>query len=71
MSEATKKEMKQKHGIGKKYMRAKEVSAYISCGLSTVWMYAKQGRLTPIKISERVTVFSIAEIDKLFAVEVA
>ncbi len=48
-----------------KYMRAKEVANYMGIGLSTVWHYAKIGTLTPKKLSPRVTVFSIEEIDNL------
>lgn len=55
-----------------KFMRAKEVAKYLSVGKSTVWLYAKEGKLTPKKLSERVTVFDIEEINKLFdSVEVA
>jgi predicted DNA-binding transcriptional regulator AlpA len=50
----------------KKYYRAKEVAQYLSIGLSTCWLYAKEGKLTPIKLSPRVTVFDIDEINKLF-----
>lgn len=59
------KEVEQRHGVGKKYMRAKEVSNYLSIGLSTVWLYASIGKITPIKLSERVTVFEIKELDDL------
>lgn len=56
----------------KKFYRAKEVAKYLSIGLSTVWHYAKQGKLTPQKLSDRVTVFDIDEINKLLKnVEVA
>ncbi len=58
--------------MSKKYLRAKEVALYLGIGLSTVWLYAKQGKLTPKKLSQRVTVFSINDVDKLFDnVEVA
>jgi len=58
--------------MSKKYLRAKEVAEYLGIGLSTVWFYAKQGKLTPKIVSKRVTVFSIDEIDKLMDnVEVA
>jgi predicted DNA-binding transcriptional regulator AlpA len=50
----------------KKYFRAKELSELLGIGLSTVWLYAKQGKLTPKKISERVTVFHVDEINRLF-----
>lgn len=50
----------------KKYYRAIDVAEYLSIGKSTVWLYAKQGKLTPKKISSRVTVFDINEVNKLF-----
>jgi len=65
MSEATKKQIEQRHGAGKKYFRAKEAAEYMGVGLSTVWLYAKEGKLTAKKISSRVTVFEINEIDNL------
>ncbi len=66
MSETLKQEIEQRHGAGKKYLRAKEVANTYGIGLSTVWLYAKEGRITPKKISERVTVFSVQELDELF-----
>lgn len=50
----------------KKYLRASEVAEYLSIGKSTVWLYAKQGKLTPKKLSSRVTVFDIDDVNKLF-----
>jgi len=50
----------------RKVLRAKEAAHYLQIGLSTVWLYAKQGKLTPIKISDRVTVFDIENINNLF-----
>ena len=50
--------------------RAKEVSQLLGIGLSTTWLYAKQGKITPIKLSDKVTVFSIDEINKKFGLEV-
>ncbi|QOP42985.1 DNA-binding protein [Sulfurimonas sediminis] len=58
--------MKETIQTQKKYIRAKEVASIYGIGLSTVWLYAKNGRLTPKKISERVTVFSVAELEELF-----
>lgn len=49
----------------KKYLRPKEMAKYLNIGLSTVWLYAKQGKLTPKKLSERVTLFSLEEADRL------
>ena len=52
-----------------KYLRPKELADYLSIGLSTVWLYAKQGKIKPIKISGKVTVFSIDEINRKFELE--
>ena len=46
------------------YMRAKEAAKYLGVGLSTIWLYAKQGKITPIKLSERVTIFQKEELDR-------
>ncbi len=47
-----------------KHFRAKEASVYLGVGLSTVWLYAKQGKLNPINLSERVTIFKKDDLDK-------
>jgi excisionase family DNA binding protein len=49
--------------VAKKMMRAKEASQYLGVGKSTVWLYAKQGKIKPIKLSDKVTVFSKENID--------
>lgn len=46
-----------------KYLRAKDVAEYLGIGLSTVWLYAKQEKITPINISKRVTVFKQSDIE--------
>lgn len=46
-------------------MRAKEVAEYLSIGLSTVWLFASQGKLTAKKISNRITVFDVDEVNSL------
>lgn len=56
--------------LKKKYLRAKGVSEHLSIGLSTVWLYVSQGRLTPKKLSPRVTLFDIEEVNSLFNGEV-
>lgn len=48
--------------------RAKEAAKYLSVGLSTVWLYAKQGKLNPIKLSGRVTIFKKEDLDSLINV---
>lgn len=52
--------------VQKKYLRAKEIAKYYGVGLSTVWWWSKQGKLTPKKVSPRVTVFDVAEVEALF-----
>lgn len=52
-----------------KKLRARQVAEEFGVGLSTVWLYAQQGKLTPIKVSERVTVFDTAEVLALFGGE--
>ncbi len=49
-----------------KKLRAKLIAEKFGVGLSTVWLYAKEGKLTPIKVSSRVTVFDTNEVLKLF-----
>lgn len=47
-----------------KLLRVTQVSEALSIGKSTVWLYAKQGRLPkPIKLSERVSVWRESDIE--------
>lgn len=50
----------------KEKLRAKDIVKMYSIGLSTVWLYAKQKKITKIKVSDRVTVFDKDEIDRFF-----
>ena len=50
-------------------LRAKKIAEEFGIGLSTVWLYAKEGKLTPIKVSSRVTVFDTQEVLDLFGGE--
>jgi len=45
-------------------LRAEEASKYLGIGKSTLWLYARQGKLKPIKLSPRVTIFKRSELDK-------
>lgn len=51
--------------MSKKYYRAREAALYLGVGLSTIWLYAKEKKLTSIKLSSRVTVFSIDDLNNL------
>ena len=44
--------------VSNDYFELKEVAEYLSIGLSTVWLYKSQDKLTSKKINKRVTVFS-------------
>jgi predicted DNA-binding transcriptional regulator AlpA len=47
-------------------IRAKQIALENSIGESTVWNYAKQGLLTPIKITKGMTVFNRDEVEAFF-----
>lgn len=47
-------------------MRAKHIANENCIGLSTVWNYVAQGKLTPIKITKGITVFNRAEVEAFF-----
>lgn len=44
-------------------MRAKEAHKYLGCGLSTLWLWVKQGKIKAYRISERVTIFKRSELE--------
>ena len=44
-------------------MRAKGAAEFMQCGLSTVWLWAKQGKIKAYKISDRVTIFKRSELE--------
>ena len=51
--------------MAKEHYRPKEAAQYLGIGLSTVWLYIKQGKLHTRKLSDRVTVISRLELEKL------
>ena len=48
----------------KKGYRAKEAAEYVGVALSTVWLFANQKKLHPVKISDRVTIFLKEDLDR-------
>lgn len=48
-------------------LRVNQVAQYMSVGVSTVWLFTKQGKLKSIKLSDRVTVWAKTEIDAFIA----
>ena len=55
----------------KKFMRASELANHLGVGKSTIWKWVADGKITSKKISERVTVFEVAEVEKALFGEVA
>lgn len=48
----------------KKYYRANELAELVGVGKSTIWRWAKDGKIKAYKISGGVTVFNIDEVEK-------
>jgi len=51
-----------------KVYRAQHIVKTFGVSLATVWKYSKDGLLTPIHVTPRVTVFNAAEVHKLFGI---
>ncbi len=51
-------------------MRAKEAAQYLGVGLSTIWLYVKQKKITAIKLSDRVTIFKKEDLDRFINTKV-
>ncbi|QCD51979.1 MULTISPECIES: helix-turn-helix transcriptional regulator [unclassified Campylobacter] len=49
-----------------KYLRASQIAQIYGIGLSTVWYFAKQGFLRPIKFSKNITFFDPSEVEAFF-----
>ncbi len=50
--------------LQKEHFRAKEAATYLGIGLSTVWLFVKQGKLHPVKLTDRVTIFKKSDLDR-------
>lgn len=44
-------------------LRVKGAAEYLNVGVSTIWLYVKQGKIKSYKISDRVTIFKRSELD--------
>jgi prophage regulatory protein len=54
--------------MNKQYLRDKDVAEMLSIGRSSVWRMAKEGKLpAPIKLSQRVTVWKLSDIEAFIA----
>lgn len=52
--------------VRKEFMRAREIAENYPFGLSTIWDWAKKGKLSPIKVGTGMTVFRLNDVEKLF-----
>ena len=50
-----------------KILRAPAAAATLGVSKSTIWRYVRQGKLTAVKLSDRVTGFRQSEIQALIA----
>lgn len=50
--------------VNTEHMRARNAHKYIGVGLSTLWLYVKQGKIPAYKISDRVTIFKKEDLDR-------
>ncbi|WP_418186764.1 helix-turn-helix transcriptional regulator [Aliarcobacter lanthieri] len=48
------------------FARISQLSKMFGMGVSTLWAFAKKGKITPIKISNGITVFNVEEVKKAF-----
>lgn len=47
-------------------MRVKHIVNEFPVSPASVWLYAKQGKLTPIKVTDGITVFDRSEVEAFF-----
>ncbi len=47
-----------------KFLRAKGIARYFDIGESTVWYYLSKGIITKKKVSPRVTLFNVEEVER-------
>lgn len=52
-------------------MRVKQTAQYMGIGVSSVWLYTKQGKIKAIKLSDRVTVWAKSELDSFITSRMA
>ncbi len=52
-----------------KVYRAKQIAQLGCINESTVWRYVKEGKLTPHKVTNRVTVFKADEVHRFFGID--
>ncbi len=48
----------------KRGYRAKDAAKYLGISLSGFWLFVKQGKFSPIKLSESITIFTIEDLNR-------
>lgn len=48
----------------RQHLRDKQAAAWLGVGISTIWLYVRQGKLKSIKLSPKVTVFSVSDLEE-------
>jgi predicted site-specific integrase-resolvase len=51
-------------------VRAKRLAELLGVGVSTIWLYVKQGKIKSIKLSDRVTVFNLEAVEKALGLNI-
>jgi excisionase family DNA binding protein len=47
-------------------LRAKEAARVYGVGESTLWLYVHQGKLAPVRLGKRLTLFPVDQLEALF-----
>lgn len=45
------------------HLRIKDASKFLGVKPSTLWLYARQGKIHPVRLSPRVTIFKKSDLD--------
>jgi predicted DNA-binding transcriptional regulator AlpA len=45
------------------YFRVTDASKFLGVAKSTLWLFSRQGKIKPIKLSDRVTVWALSDLE--------
>jgi excisionase family DNA binding protein len=51
----------------RRMMRVKEAASVYGVGVSTLWLWAQQGRIKPVRMGKRLTLFPVDQLEALFS----
>lgn len=49
------------------YFRVNDASKFLGVAKSTLWLFSRQGKIKPIKLSDRVTVWALSDLQLFIA----